>query len=132
MKEYNDAGKLLLRITLGGLMLFHGIAKLNGGVDGIAGMLAGQGLPGALAYLVYLGELVAPLLVVIGLWTRPAALIVAGNMVVALVLVHSTHFLNISNSGGWQLELQFFFLLNAITIALIGAGRYSLDARVGR
>ncbi len=61
--SHDDAGKLLLRLAVGGLMLFHGIHKLIDGVDGISGMLAAQGLPGFIAYGVLVGEVVAPLLV---------------------------------------------------------------------
>ena len=41
----DDAGKLVLRLSVGVLMLLHGIHKLLHGVDGIGGMLAGMGLP---------------------------------------------------------------------------------------
>ncbi len=58
----DDAGKLVLRLSVGVLMLLHGIHKLLHGVDGIGGMLAGMGLPTVLAYGVYLGEVVGPLL----------------------------------------------------------------------
>ena len=57
--SHDDAGKLLLRLAVGGLMLFHGIHKLIDGVDGISGMLAAQGLPGFIAYGVLVGEVVA-------------------------------------------------------------------------
>ena len=46
----NDLGLLLLRLTVGGLMLFHGVHKLIYGVSAIEGMLAGLGLPGFIAY----------------------------------------------------------------------------------
>ncbi|MFZ8579874.1 DoxX family membrane protein, partial [Klebsiella quasipneumoniae] len=41
--SHEDAGKLLLRLAVGGLMLFHGLHKLLDGVDGISGMLAAKG-----------------------------------------------------------------------------------------
>jgi uncharacterized membrane protein YphA (DoxX/SURF4 family) len=77
MQTSDDLGKLLLRLTLGVLTLLHGIAKISAGVGGIAGMLGKAGLPTVLAYGVYAGEVIAPLLLIIGLWTRPAALVVA-------------------------------------------------------
>src|SRR5690606_1629829 len=58
----NDLGRLLLRVTLGVLVLLHGIAKLNGGLSGIVGMVDAQGLPGVLGYAVIIGEVVAPLM----------------------------------------------------------------------
>ena len=95
------AAMVLLRITLALLLLFHGWAKITHGIGGIEKMVTGHGLPSWLAYGVYLGEVVAPVLLLIGLWVVPAALIVVGNMIVALLLVHTGQFLSIGNSGGW-------------------------------
>ncbi len=111
-------GVLLLRWTLAILMIFHGWAKVTGGVGGIEGMLVGKGLPAFLAYGVYIGELVAPLFLLIGLWVVPAALVIAINMAVAVALAHSTHFLDITATGGWRLELQAFFFMTALVVAL--------------
>ncbi|MCD2511143.1 DoxX family protein [Comamonas endophytica] len=108
----------LLRITLALLLLFHGWAKITQGIGGIEKMVASHGLPSWLAYGVYLGEVVAPLLLLIGVWVVPAALIVAGNMLVALLLVHTGQFLSIGNTGGWALELQAFFIVTALAVAL--------------
>lgn len=127
-----DFGKLLLRSVLAILMLMHGIAKLTGGVSGITGMVAKAGLPAELGYLVYIGEVAAPLLVLLGIWTRPAALVMAINMVVAILLVHTGDFMSVTKTGGWALELQAFFLVNAIVIALLGAGRFSVGGIHGK
>ena len=111
-------GTILLRWTLAILMIFHGWAKVTGGVGGIEGMLVGKGLPAFLAYGVYIGELVAPLFLLIGLWVVPAALVIAINMAVAVALAHMTHFMDITASGGWRLELQAFFFMTALVVAL--------------
>ena len=128
----DDAGKLLLRTTLAILLLFHGAAKIAGGVGFIAGMLAKAGLPAALGYLVYVGEVIAPLMILVGVFTRPAALVVAVNMVVAVVLVHTGELFSRNNTGGWALELQGMFLAGALAVALLGAGRYSMGGAAGR
>lgn len=127
-----DTGKLLLRLTLGILLLLHGIAKLNGGIDGVMGLLTKAGLPATLGYLVYVGEVLAPVLLIVGLWTRVAAWIVVGNMLVAVALVHMGDFGKMTPQGGWALELQAFFLITAVVVALIGAGRYSVGGVNGR
>lgn len=57
--DHPDAGKLALRLTFGGLMLFHGVAKIQHGVGWIAGALQEQGLPAFIAYGVYVGEILA-------------------------------------------------------------------------
>ena len=54
-------------------MLLHGVAKVSGGVGGIGGMLQSAGLPAALAYGAYVGEVLAPLLVIIGFYARIGA-----------------------------------------------------------
>lgn len=124
----DDLGKLLLRLTLGGLLIFHGIAKLIKGPAAINGMLAAAGFPAELGYLVYLGEFVAPLLLIIGFFTRPAALVIAVNMLVAVYLAHTKQLFALNpQTGGWTLELQAFFLFTALAIALLGPG----TARIG-
>lgn len=123
-----DLGKLVLRITLAILILLHGIAKLQHGIDFITGLVTNAGLPTAFAYLVYVGEVLAPILVLVGLFTRPAALIIAINMIVAIALVHMNELFALTKTGGWALELQGMFLISAIVISLLGPGRYSLDA----
>lgn len=130
MSSSEDTGKLVLRITLAILILLHGISKLQNGIDFISGMVTDVGMPGAFAYLVYIGEVIAPLLVLIGLFTRPAALIIAINMIVAIALVHMAELFTLSDTGGWSLELQGMFLFTAIAISLLGPGRYSVDAKV--
>ena len=123
----DDIGKLLLRLTLGILMLLHGIAKLRYGVSGIEGMVQSHGLPGFLAYGVFIGEVLAPLLVIAGFYARIGGIIMAVNMVVAVALAHSSQLFDISKSGGWELELQGFFLFTALVVALIGPGKFAIN-----
>ena len=108
-----DLAKLLLRIVLGLLVLLHGIAKIRGG-------------PG------FILEVVAPLLVIAGLWTRAASLVIAVNMIFAVALVDMGNLFTISETGGWALELQGLFLAAAVAVALLGAGRYSVGGTAGR
>ncbi len=68
MIKSDDTGKLILRLTLGILILLHGLFKITGGgVGGIGGMLSSHGLPGFLAYGVYIGEILAPVLLIVGI-----------------------------------------------------------------
>lgn len=128
---HDSVGKLLLRLTVGGLMLFHGIAKLQSGVGGIEGMLTGAGLPAAMAYGVYVGEVVAPILLILGLWTRIAAVVFAFNMVVAITLAHSGDLLSVGEHGGWKVEAAGFYLFTAICIAMLGPGRFAVGRKTG-
>lgn len=132
MTAGDDAGKLVLRAALAVLILFHGVSKLVGGVGFIGGMLAQAGLPAALGYLVYIGEVVAPLFILAGVYTRAASGIVAINMVVAILLVHTSQFFTRNDTGGWALELQGMYLAAAVVLALTGAGRFSVGGTAGR
>lgn len=127
-----DFGKLILRATLAVLILFHGVSKIMGGVGFITATVAKAGMPPSLGYLVFIGEVLAPLLVLFGVWTRLAALVIAINMVVAVLLVHTEQFFSVAQTGGWALELQAMFLVAALTVALLGAGRYSMAGTAGR
>lgn len=128
----DDAGKLVLRLAVGALMMLHGIHKLLHGVDGIAGMLGSMGLPTYLAYGVYLGEVVGPLLVILGLYTRLGALLMLGNMLVALALAHRAELFSLGSMGGWAIETQGLFLFGALAVLLLGAGRFSVGGSNGR
>lgn len=123
----NDLGLLVLRLSVGGLLLFHGVHKAIYGIDGIGGMLAALGLPTFLAYGALLVELVASAMIVPGLWTRAAATAVAGNMVVAILMAHlSTLFTVDAATGGWAAELPALYLLGALALCFTGAGKYAL------
>ena len=127
-----DVAKLLLRVMLGGLILLHGISKIRGGPGFILDIVDKAGLPEPFGYLVYVGEVLAPILVIIGLWTRLAALVIALNMIVAVLLVHLGQLLTLNETGGWALELQGLYLVVAIAVGLLGAGRYSIGGNFGR
>lgn len=128
----DDLGKLLLRIALGALILFHGVSKIVGGPGFVGDVVAKAHWPHWIAYLVYVGEVLAPLLVLLGIWTRPAALVIAINMAVAVWLVHQSQFFTLADTGGWALELQGMYFVVALVLALIGAGRFSVGGASGR
>jgi putative oxidoreductase len=123
----DDTGKLILRLTLGIFMLFHGYAKITKGVSGIETSLVNHGLPAFVAYGVYIGEALAPLLVILGFYARVGGAIIVVNMLFAITLSHSTQLFDLGRSGGWALELQGFFLLTGLVILLIGPGKFSIN-----
>ena len=132
MLRSDDGGKLLLRVAVGVLMLMHGIAKLKGGVGHIGGMLTSHGLPAALAYLVFVGEILAPLGLILGMFTRVSAVVVVISMSFAIGLAHMGQLLSLTKSGGWAIELQALFLFGALAVVLLGPGRFSLQGTGGR
>jgi putative oxidoreductase len=132
MQASTDLGKLVLRVVLGVLILFHGVSKLIHGPGYVIGVVTGAGLPSVLAYGAYVGEVLAPLLLLAGWWTRLGGLIIAVNMLFAFGLVHLGQLATLADTGGWALELQGMYLGTALAIMLLGAGRYSLGGANGR
>ncbi|TAK37997.1 MAG: DoxX family protein [Lysobacteraceae bacterium] len=124
-----DVGKLVLRLALGVLVLLHGVAKLRGGLDPIEGMVTSSGLPGVLAYGALLGEVLGPLMLIAGFYGRIGAILIAINMLFAFGLAHMGQLGQLNEQGGWMLELQGMFLFTAIALALLGPGRYSVNAK---
>lgn len=125
----DSAGKLILRIALGVLLLLHGIAKMRAGIGGIEGMVTGFGLPSWVAYGVYVGEVLAPLMLLVGWYARIGAAVIAVNMLFALLLAHRSELTDLNDSGGWAIELQAMYLFTAIALAMLGPGRYSVNAK---
>ena len=117
-------GVLLLRFTVSVLMLFHGVAKLTRGVGPIEGLLEKAGLPEWFAFGVLIGEVIAPLLVIAGVWVRWAALLMAINMVFAMGLAHLGDLFVLTPSGAYRLEAQMFFLLCSLSIAWLADGKF--------
>ena len=126
MLTHEDFGKLLLRLAVGGLMLFHGLHKLFAGIDGISGMLIAKGLPGFIAYGVLVGEVIAPCLIILGILTRPAALVLAFTMIVAWLMVGMNETWALDKTGAWAIESLVYFFIGALAVAFLGAGRFSV------
>jgi putative oxidoreductase len=128
----DDVGKLILRLTVGLLLLLHGIFTLQNGIGWMAGVLGQVGLPAFVGYGVYVGEVIAPIFLLAGYYTRPAALIVAFNMLMAIVLAQRDKIFTRNQGGGWAIELELLFLLGAIAIFFLGSGRYAISRGRGR
>ncbi|HEY2559591.1 MAG TPA: DoxX family protein [Caldimonas sp.] len=127
-----DVALLILRLVLGLMILLHGISKLPPPPPAaITGMLAHANLPAVLAWGVYVGEIVGPILLIVGVWARLAAVLIAINMVIALLVAHTGQVLSLNQQGGYALELQAMYLFTAIALALTGAGRFSVGGRYG-
>ena len=119
-------GKLVLRVMLGSLMLFHGVYKIQHGIGFIKGLVVAQGLPEFLAYSVYTGELIAPVLLILGWRSRIWAGVIAANMLVVIYLTQLGAFMKLGAHGAWSVELQMFYLLSAVAIVLLGSGKYAI------
>ena len=122
----SDIAKLLLRVSTGVFILFHGIHKVIHGIGGVKAMLSGAGLPEFLAYGVYLGEIIAPIFIILGLYARFAAGVLGANMLMAMFLAYGFSF-SLGKYGGLAMESPLSFLIMSILIALLGSGKYSVN-----
>ena len=124
-----DAGLALLRTVTGVTFMAHGAQKLFVyGLDGVAGGFAQMGIPfpGIMGPFVGFLELFGGLALVAGLLTRLAGVGLAANMLGAMFLVHLKNGFFMPNGYEFVLMLA----ASAATLAITGAGRYSLDARI--
>jgi len=126
-----DLGKLVLRLTVGVLLLLHGVNKLLNGIGDVEQMITSHGLPDVLAYGVYLGEVAGPALVILGLFSRIGGLLIVADMIVAVLLAGMGSLLKLNEFGGYALELECLYLFGGLSIALLGAGRYSVGGETG-
>jgi putative oxidoreductase len=124
--NHPDLGKLILRLSLGIFLLLHGIHKVINGLAGIKALLVLNQLPAWLAWGVYIGEVVAPLMIIVGYYTRIGALLIGINMLWAIGLAHRGELFLLGKTGGWALELQGFFLLTALALIFLGPGKYKI------
>jgi putative oxidoreductase len=114
---------LVMRATLGAIMIAHGSQKVFGGMPQVVGMMGKIGVPGWMAYVVAAAEFGGGILVVLGLLTRIGALAIAIDMTVAILKVHLKN--GLRGPGGFEYPLAVFTL--AFALIFFGAGPISLD-----
>ncbi|OEJ99158.1 DoxX family protein [Flavivirga aquatica] len=127
MNKNNDLGLLIIRLSIGILMLLHGIAKLKG-VSFIEGMLSDKGLPSFLAYGVYVTEIIAPISIIVGYRTRLAGFLLAFGVLFAMLLVHSSDIVSLNQHGGWGVELLGLYLFGVVALFFTGSGKYAISS----
>jgi len=103
---------------VGGLMLFHGIYKLQHGIGFIERLLHVHGAPAWLAYGVYVGEIIAPILLIIGFYSRIWAGVIAVNMLVALVSLYPEYFIHINHINTFQQRDSAFERCNRLLVRM--------------
>jgi putative oxidoreductase len=122
---------LLLRIGVGLTFFFAGLDKVLGGTAGLAGFFGSLGvpLPQLMAPFISYLELLGGLALLLGLLTRPIALLLAADMLVALLLVAIPSAMGTPSIAlGWNnLRVEFLLLISCLTLALSGSGLISID-----
>ena len=120
-----DAALLIVRVVLGIIMLYHGwpkVADLGGTIEGFSGM--GVPIPALTATFATVAEVGGGLLLLLGVLTDVAGLLVAIDMLGAIIFVHAKNGFAVMDGGvEWPLAL----LAMALAIALAGPGRYAVQ-----
>ncbi len=127
MFQSNDIAKLLLRLLVGGMMLFHGVHKIIDGISGVKHLTVKAGFPEFFAYGVYVGEVVVPIFIILGLYARVASVFLALNMAMAIFLAYGGSLFYLGKQGAPLIELPLFYLVLSIVIFLLGSGKYGVN-----
>lgn len=127
MKKNIDLGMLISRIAIGFPMSVYGVNKLIHGVGFIEDMMTMYGLPSFFAYGVFAGEIIAPIMLMIGFRTRLAGLIFAANCFTATMMAQTANIFKLNEFGGWALELLVIYMLVAVSFFFTGAGKYAVS-----
>ena len=129
-KALNCTGLLLARASVGYLMVFgHGLGKVQNFSDYAEKFPDPFGLGSRNSLILCIvGEVVAPAMVALGLFTRPAALAAAFTMGVAAFVAHANDPLFIPMGGGPAKELALLYMIPFALFVFTGPGKISLDA----
>jgi putative oxidoreductase len=117
---------LVMRLTLGIVMLVHGYHKVFGGLHHFVGFISSLGLPAWIAYLSAFTEFVGGLLILAGLFTRAAAFAICIDLVVAIWKVHwHNGITGAPDHPGFEFPLAVATL--AFALIFFGAGPIAMD-----
>jgi putative oxidoreductase len=123
----SDIAKLILRVSVGVMMLFHGFDKVINGIDGVKQLTVSAGFLEFLAYSVFVGEVVVPIFILLGAYARAASLVLAFNMAVAIFLAYGNSLFSLGKHGAPVFELPFLYLVMSILIFMLGSGKYAIN-----
>lgn len=129
MNSKQHTGLLILRVSIAFTMLIYGFTKLTFGNEFITSLLEQYGIPSIFSYGVFVGEIIAPILIIIGFRTKLAGLVFAINCFVAILMVQLPNLLKLNETGGWAIGLIFIYMMFGIAMLFTGAGKYALSAK---
>jgi len=122
-----DLGLLFMRLGLGICLFMHGFGKILHGVGGVKSILVGAGLPGFLAYFAYLGEVLAPIMIAVGFYSRVGGVLVFGSSLVILYSFYGlSNLLDITNVNGFKAELIYLYIAISLCVISSGSGKYAI------
>ncbi|MFN2747870.1 MULTISPECIES: DoxX family protein [Bacillus] len=126
MNNKYEIGAFILRLVTGLTFLLHGISKFQGGIENTAGFFTSVGIPGFLAYVVAIIELLGGALMILGLGTRVIGILFALVMLGAIFTVKlSAGFMGSDGGAGYEFDVA--LLAMSVYLALNGSGMLALD-----
>lgn len=108
------------------MLIFHSSHKIYGDTLFIQSLLTDHGLPTFIAYGVYLGEVIAPALIILGIYSRLSALICVLTCVVIIYLNFMPFIFALGKNGEWAMEPVAVYLFAFLTIMFAGSGKYAI------
>jgi len=140
-KTDSAVSSLILRVALGAVFLPHGAQKVLGWFGGygytatMASFTGQMHIPALFAFLAIMAEFAGAIALILGLFTRVAALGIAANMVVAIAMVHAANgfFMNwFGNQKGEGFEYHLLAIGIALALIIRGGGKWSIDAAIAK
>ncbi len=126
MKNF-DLGILFARLGLGVCLFMHGFAKILHGIGGVKSILTKAGLPEVMAYGSYVGEVVAPIMIILGIFSRIGALLITGtSLTIMYVYCWLGNLLELTNVGGFKAEILYLYIALSLCIIFNGSGKYAI------
>ncbi|WP_207789286.1 DoxX family protein [Neobacillus terrae] len=126
MLNKQEIGALILRLTLGALFFIHGFAKFQGGIENIVGWFSSMGIPGFMAYVIAVIEILGGFALILGLGTRIISSVFVLLMIGAILKVKlAVGLLGNGKMAGYELDLAFIAI--ALYLGINGSTFYSID-----
>lgn len=127
MKNF-DLGILFARLGLGVCLFMHGFAKILHGIGGVKSILTKAGLPEIVAYDSYIGEVVAPIMIILGIFSRIGALLVIGTSLTIMYAYHGLGiYLSLQTSAALRLKFYIFTSFYRFALSLTEAENTRLE-----
>jgi len=105
----------------------HGFAKILHGIGGVKSILTKAGLPEIVAYGSYIGEVVAPIMIILGIFSRIGALLTIGTSLMIMYAYHGLGNLpKLTNVGGFKAEILYLYIALSLCVIFSGSGRYAI------
>lgn len=129
MNTKHHIGLLIMRVSIAFTMLIYGISKWINGIDYIRLILNKYDLPSFFAYGIFIGEILMPILIIVGFRTKLVGLAFAIFCTTAIIMDRLPDLFSLNEFGGWSIDLIFIYLTFGIAQYFIGAGKYAVSTK---